>query len=95
MVAFVIPGLASSGEKSGTTGEKITLMLGGKFCGNYTEDVEMALKKVSGVKSVDTNSMPGHAVVDVEPGKVKPAQLETAVNGVKGSGWHCKGEVMK
>ncbi|MFI5248045.1 MAG: hypothetical protein ACHQWV_05790 [Nitrospirales bacterium] len=27
-------------------GQKMTLMLGGKFCDNYPEDVEMALKKV-------------------------------------------------
>ena len=32
-------------------GKKVTLMLGGKFCDSYPEDVEMALKKVPGVKA--------------------------------------------
>ena len=76
-------------------GNKVTLMLGGKFCDSYPEDVETALKKVPGVKAVDLKSMPGHAVVEVEPGKAKPDQLVAAVNGVKGSGWHCTAQLMK
>ena len=75
--------------------EKIMLMLGGKFCEAYLGDVEAALAKLSGVKAVDLNSMKGHAVVTIESGKVKPEQLATAVNGVKGDSWYCTGEVMK
>ena len=75
--------------------EKVVLMLGGKFCEAYLGDVEAALAKLSGVKTVDVKSMKGHAVVTVESGKVKPAQLVTAVNGVKGDSWYCTGEVMK
>lgn len=75
--------------------EKVTLMLGGKFCEGYLGDVEHALRRVAGVKTVDFRSMKGHAVVTVESGKVKPAQLATAVNGVKGDSWYCTGEVMK
>ena len=73
--------------------EKVMLMLGGKFCEAYLGDVEAALAKLSGVKAVDLKSMKGHAVVTVESGKVKPAQLVTAVNGVKGDSWECTGEV--
>ena len=76
-------------------GQKVTLVLGGKFCDSYPEDVETALKKVSGVKAVDLKSMPGHAVVEVEPGKAKPDQLVAAVNGVKGSGWQCTAQLKK
>ena len=75
--------------------QKVTLMLGGKFCEFYPEAIETALKKVSGVTGVDLKSKKGHAVVDVEAGKVKPDQLADAVNAVKGGGWHCKAEVMK
>jgi hypothetical protein len=32
-------------------GQKVTLMLGGKFCENYTEDVERALKSAECVTS--------------------------------------------
>ncbi|NOS81667.1 MAG: hypothetical protein HOP32_08825 [Nitrospira sp.] len=75
--------------------EKVMLMLGGKFCEAYLGDVEAALAKLSGVKAVDLKSMKGHAVVTIESGKVKPAQLVTVVNGVKGDSWYCTGEVMK
>ena len=75
--------------------QKVTLMLGGKHCDSYSNDVETALKKVPGVKNVDLKSMPGHAVVETEAGKAKPEDLKTAVNGVKGSGWNCTGKVMK
>ena len=75
--------------------EKVMIMLGGRYCDAYLGNVQDALTKVAGVKAVDLKSMQGHAVVTVESGKVKPEQLVTAVNGVKGDGWYCTGEVMK
>jgi hypothetical protein len=39
--------------------------------------------------------MKGHAVVTMDGEKVKVGQLAAAVNGVKGDGWHCTGQVMK
>ena len=86
---------AAEQKTSPAGGQKLTLILGGKFCDNYPEDVEMALKKVPGVKAVDLKSMPRHAVVETEPGTAKPDQLVAAVNGVKGSGWHCTAKLMK
>ncbi len=75
--------------------QKIVLMLGGKFCEAYLGDVEAALTKLPGVKAVDLKSMKGHAMVTLDGTKVKEDQLISAVNGVKGNGWHCTGEVMK
>lgn len=75
--------------------QKVTLMLGGKFCDAYLGEVSEALSKVDGVKNVDLKSMKGHAVITIEGEKTKPAQLAKVVNGVKGDGWHCTGEVMK
>lgn len=75
--------------------ERVMLMLGGKYCDAYVGNVQDALAKVPGVKTVDLKSMKGHAVVTIESGKVKPEQLASIVNGVKGDGWYCKGEVMK
>jgi len=89
-------GLAFLAAQAGAgSGDKTTLMLGGKFCEFYPGEVETALKQVPGVKAVDLKSMKGHAVVESEAGKVKPGQLTEAVNKVKGDGWHCKAEVMK
>jgi copper chaperone CopZ len=95
MVSLTPASAADSKASAVSSSQKVTLMLGGKFCDSYPDDVAAALKKVPGVKKVDLKSMPGHAVVDVEPGKAKPDQLAAAVNGVKGSGWHCTGQVMK
>jgi len=75
--------------------ETVTLMLGGKYCDADEDNVQDALTKVPGVKTVDLKSMKGHAVVTIESGKIKPEQLASVVNGVKGDSWYCKGEVMK
>ena len=77
-------------------GEQIVmLMLGGKFCEAYLGDVEKSLTKLPGVKAVDLKSMKGHAVVTIDGEKVKADRLAAAVNGVKGDGWNCTGQVMK
>lgn len=75
--------------------KQVTLMLGGKFCEFYPDNVEKALKKLPGVKTVDLKSMKGHAIVTVDTTKTKPKELVATVNQVKGSGWHCKGEIME
>src|SRR5262245_19470422 len=75
--------------------QKVTLMLGGKFCEAYLGDVRDALTKIPGVKNVDFKSMKGHAVVTVEGDKAKPEQLAKAVYEVKGDGWHCTAQAMK
>jgi periplasmic mercuric ion binding protein len=75
--------------------QKVMLMLGGTYCDLYLGEVESALKKLTGVKAVDSKSMKGHTIVMVEGGKTTANQLAQAVNGVKGDGWHCSAEVMK
>ncbi|MGQ0810587.1 MAG: cation transporter [Nitrospiraceae bacterium] len=82
-------GIAEAGD------QKVTLMLGGKFCDLYKGEVEAALKKVPGVTAVDLKSMKGHAIVTGEVGKMKADQLREAVNSLKGDGWHCTAEIMK
>lgn len=78
--------------------QKVTLMLGGKYCEFYPKQVTDALMKVKGVKSVDLQSMKGHAVVEHD-GSVKDDQLLEAIKGVKGTKggveWYCDAEVMK
>jgi hypothetical protein len=62
----------------------VMLMLGGKYCDAYLGNVRDALTKVIVVRTDDVKSMKSHAVMTIESGKVKPEQLATAVNGVKG-----------
>lgn len=87
---FLIVAPAQAGEE-----KQVTLMLGGKFCHFYPDDIKQALKELPGVKTVDLESMEGHAIVTVDTGETKPKALVTRLNQVKGSGWHCKGEIME
>ena len=77
---------------------QVMLMLGGKDCEFYPKQVTDALMKVKGVKSVDLQSMKGHAVVSHD-GTVRPEDLVAAVSVVKGEKmgvkWYCAAEVMK
>jgi copper chaperone CopZ len=72
--------------------QKVTLVLGGKMCDLYRPSVEAALKKVSGVTTLDFKSVKGSVVVTADA-SVKPGTLVDAVNGVKGEGWYCEGKV--
>ena len=94
LVVIAVMLLAAPVALEAASDQKVTLMLGGKFCEAYLGDVESALKKVPGVKTVDFKSMKGHAVVTVETGKAGADQLARAVNGVKGDGWHCTAQAM-
>ncbi len=87
ILLLILPAVAAEDKQ-------ITLMLGGKFCEFYTDDIKKALTELSGVKAVDLKSMKGHAIVTVDTSETKPGELTAAVNKVKGSGWHCTAEVM-
>ena len=93
MLVLVVVALAIIEIPTLAAEQKVTLMLGGKFCESYLGEVESALKKVSGVKAVDVKSMKGHAVVTADA-SVKPKDLVSAVNKVKGNGWDCKADLM-
>ncbi len=87
IVLLILPAVAAEDKQ-------ITLMLGGKFCEFYPDDIKKALTELSGVKAVDLKSMKGHVLVTVDTSETKPGELTAAVNKVKGSGWHCTAEVM-
>jgi copper chaperone CopZ len=78
--------------------QKVVLMLGGHSCESYPEKITEVLMAVTGVKSVDLNSMKGHAIV-IHDGNVKPEDLVRAIEGVKGNymdvEWYCTAQVME
>ena len=94
-VALVFGILLSILPAAAAEEKQITLILGGKFCEFYPDNIKKALTELSGVKAVDLARMKGHAIVTVDPSKTKPEELTAAVNTVKGSGWYCTAEVMK
>jgi copper chaperone CopZ len=92
---IVVPALLASVTMGGhllAAEQKVTLALGGKMCDLYRPSVESALRKVQGVTAVDFKSVKGAVVVTAGP-SVKPAQLEDAVNSVKGEGWYCEAKI--
>jgi mercuric ion binding protein len=84
--------------QAGAAEQKVTLMLGGKFCEFYPKEITDALMGVKGVTGVDLKSMKGHAIV-MHDGSVKPEVLVETVKGVKGTKtgmeWYCTAEAMK
>ncbi len=94
-VALVFGILLSIMPAAAAEDNQVTLMLGGKFCDLYPDDIKKSLTELNGVKAVDLESMKGHVIVTVDTSKTKPEELTAAVNKVKGSGWHCTAVVMK
>lgn len=74
--------------------KRAVIALGGRFCEFYQPDVEEALYKVQGVRSLDFGTMKGNVIVSYEAGSVNPLALLAAVNSVKGDGYYCKGKVI-
>ena len=83
------------GWAQGAVGQQVTLMLGGSYCDLYLTEVESALKKLEGVKTIDLKTMKGHVLVTIEGDKTTANHLVQAVNGVKGDGWQCRAQEMK
>jgi mercuric ion binding protein len=96
IVVAVLLGLAST--QADAADEKVTLKLGGRFCGYYPKEITEALTGVKGVEGVDLKSMKDHAVV-THDGSVKPESLVEAMKGVKGTKlgieWYCTAEVVQ
>ncbi len=76
LVIAAVLALSSAALAKETT---TTLKVSGWSCGACPEKTAEALKKVDGVKTVKTDHDKGTAVVTYDDGKVKVAQLETAV----------------
>lgn len=73
--------------------QKTILMLGGTYCESYPKEITKVLMGVKGVKTVDLNSLPGHAIV-LHDDSVQSKSLVEAIKSAKGDGWYCTGQVM-
>ena len=98
LAVVVMLGMGILAMQTEAADQKVTLMLGGKFCDFYPKEITDALMKVKGVTGVDLESMKGHAIVSHD-GTVKQDDLVSAMKGVKGTKmgveWYCTAEVMK
>lgn len=84
--------LSTACESGSVAGPEVMIKLGGKFCEMYPDALTSALQQVAGVEGVDLETREGYAIVTGKAGAMKLADLEEAVNGVRGEGWHCKAE---
>ncbi len=80
---------------AGSSIERVTLMLAGTGCQRVPQDVEEALMRLAGVRAVDSRSIPGHVLVDVDHGRVTAQQLAAEVDRSAGSDGLCRAGVME
>ncbi len=72
--------------------QRVVIQLSGRYCLFHSYELGEALKRVSGVLGVDFEAMQSHVVVVMDAGKVNPDHLLAAIHGIKGEGYHCKGQ---
>ncbi|MDE3036431.1 MAG: heavy-metal-associated domain-containing protein [Nitrospirota bacterium] len=74
---------------------RIALSVTGAGCDRQRSAMEAALKQLPGVRAVDSRTVPGHVLIDVEEGRVTAADLAAAVNEIAGQGNSCLAEAMQ
>lgn len=84
-------GIFLCADQTEASTQRVNIKLGGEYCKFYLLDIDKALKKVTGVKGVDFQTMKDHVIVTMLHGKVKPQELLSAIRSVKGDGYHCTG----
>lgn len=90
-----VPILASPRSFAQPAVERITLMLNGSACELNHPDIEAALLKLPGVRSVDGHSIPGHLLIDVEKDRVTADELARRVIELPGAQSLCQASVMQ
>jgi hypothetical protein len=78
-----------------TPRERVALSLSGEDCSSHRQTISAALAQVPGVTGVDLESVPDHALVDIENGMVTPENLSAAVAQRLHVGTQCRAEIMK
>ena len=59
--------------------ETTTLKIGGMTCGGCVASVQRVLSELDGVQHAEVSLARNEATIEFEPGRVKPADLETAI----------------
>lgn len=75
--------------------ERITLMLTGPACTQDYTAIAKMLEKTPGVRHVDLQAVPDHALIDIEAGAVTAEALEHQVNDILATHPSCRAEIMK
>jgi copper chaperone CopZ len=78
-----------------TSRERVALSLSGENCSSQRHRISAALAQVPGVAGIDLDSVPDHALVDIESGVVTPDQVRASVAQALQAGTQCGAEIMK
>lgn len=62
--------------------QTLTFDIQGMTCGGCLGSVQRALGKLNGVSSVEVSLKPGAAIVQADPARVTPVQIESAIAGL-------------
>ena len=73
--------------------KEVKINLSGPFCHKHPEEITEALMKRKGVVHVEAFSGRRYILVHYDGDQVTPQEMAAVLEGVKGSGWRCKGEV--
>ncbi len=78
-----------------TSQERVALSLSGPDCSAQHPSIVAALTRISGVARVDMDSVPEHALVDVQSGAIDPEDLQAAARRALATPLQCQVEIMK
>jgi copper chaperone CopZ len=84
-------GLLPSLTEAADARQRVSIRLSGRYCLFHMNDLTQALTRVSGVMSVDFETVMGHVIIEMKAGKVNPDHLLAAIQQTKGEGYHCTG----
>lgn len=76
------------------TKERLPLTLSGSGCSSKEAEMNTVLQAIPGVTGANFNLVPGHVLVDITSGTVKPADVINRVNDAASS-WQCKVEFIE
>ncbi|MFQ5578988.1 MAG: hypothetical protein ACE5FZ_00105 [Nitrospiria bacterium] len=83
-------------EPAMAPGEKVVrINLSGPFCHRHPEEIQEALMKQMGVKSVEGFSGRKYIMVRYMSEHVTPEEMAAIVRKLKGSGWNCSRSQVK
>ncbi|MBS0172059.1 MAG: hypothetical protein JSR62_17070 [Nitrospira sp.] len=78
-----------------TLQERVALSLSGPDCSAQHPSIVAALTRIPGVARVDVQSVPEHALVDVQSGAIGPDELREAASRALTASRRCQIEIMK
>ncbi|HET9960937.1 MAG TPA: hypothetical protein VFQ34_01260 [Nitrospiraceae bacterium] len=84
-----------SPQPSAAAQERIALAFEQTSCSSRLDELIRRMRGQHVVRAVDSSSVPGHILIDVERGKVSPEELQEMWNRWAGELTTCRVEIMK